>query len=179
MFNLLVNFINSLHKQKNIYKMANVNDNRVDAIFNQEALQKIDDLTTELLSMIPDVALTDDERGKMVSMDVDNKVFAEDVLKELNGPAKSILPTFISATRYENDLVLADQADTIHAKLANVARRITDLQRVASSETMATASLVYNFLLAADKAGVSGAKEPATKLKKRYERLGRKEDQGT
>ena len=82
----------------------------------------------------------------------------------------------MDTARYRNDLTLAEQADAISAKLAVVVRRVSDLHRIASSETMATASLVYNLILAANKAGVSGAKEPAEKLKRRYKQSRRTDE---
>ena len=156
--------------------MGNVNENRVDITIADTAMQRIDDACDDILNSIPDVSLTDEERNSMVSMDVDNKVFADDVWTEIQGPARNIIPAYVDTARYRNDLTLAEQADAISAKLAVVVRRVSDLHRIASSETMATASLVYNLILAANKAGVSGAKEPAEKLKRRYKQSRRTDE---
>jgi hypothetical protein len=153
--------------------MSNVNNNRLDQIMDQAALDKIDQAVDLLLSALPKASLTDEERNSMVSMDVDNKVFADNVLIEAQGSARTILPAFIDITTFKNDLVLAEQADAIASKIAEITRRTSDIHRIASSETMATASLIYNLIKAANKAGVSGAKEPFEKLKKRYEQTRR------
>ena len=158
--------------------MANVNNNRLDKIIDEATLVRINDGVASLLGLLPEASLTDEERGSMVSMDVDNKVFADNVLIEAQGPAKNILPAFIDLKTFENDLTLAEQAEAIASKFAELSRRVSDIHRIASSETMATASLIYNLIQAANKAGVSGAKEPYDKLKKRYEKLGRKTDNG-
>ena len=75
--------------------MGNVNENRVDITIADTAMQRIDDACDDLLNNIPDVSLTDEERNSMVSMDVDNMVFADDVWTEIQGPARNIIPAYV------------------------------------------------------------------------------------
>ena len=153
--------------------MGNLNENRVDLILGEEVVDRIIDAIDEAISNVPDVALTDEERKAMVSMDVDNKIFAENVLTELDNGADALVPSYVRKENFRKDLTLSSQMLRIASKVALLERRVSDAGSVANSEVMTFSSLTYNLLKAASKAGVSGAKEPADRLAERYKKLGR------
>ena len=153
--------------------MANLNDNRIDKVISKEDLETIVSAFATISSLLPNVSLTDEERKTLVSMDVDNRIFADETLVELDNGGADIVPAYIKKENLRNDLMCSEQMQRIMALSENVLRQASDANRVASSEAMTVSFLTYNLFAAASKVGVGGAKEAVTRLGKRFEKLGR------
>jgi hypothetical protein len=82
------------------------------------------------------------ERISFLSLDVNNKVFAEEALQEAvsNG---SMLPAAVNTKFLKNDLGLYDQLDSIESQLEIVLRKVKDSKRVAGHEAYAMALTIY------------------------------------
>ena len=155
--------------------MGNLNENRINAILSDLDVDKILNALDDAIAVVPDVALTDEERKSMVSMDVDNRIFAENVLTELDNGADALLPSYVIKDNLRKDLAFSNQMLRVASKVALLERRVSDAARVANGEAMTFSSLTYNLLKAASNAGISGTKEPAMRLAERYKKLGRTE----
>jgi len=118
------------------------------------------------------ITLTDEQRLSLKAIDVNNKVFVEDTLVELQTVAGGIMPAFINATTIDNDLKLFEQLDQIEMQLQNALQRTSDLKRLAGDEVYGMSLAVYKILTAAAAAGIPGAKKAYDKLKVRFEAQG-------
>jgi hypothetical protein len=156
--------------------MANFNDNRISEMISKENFDEIRNAFTEISALIPEAALTDVERKSLVSMDVDNRVFADNVLIELDNGGAEIVPAYIKKENLRTDLVTAAQLEQLQVLCSNLLRKISDANRVVSSEAMTVSFLTYNLLSAVAKVGVNGAKEPAMRLAPLFQKLSRKVD---
>lgn len=152
--------------------MSNLNENRIDTVLPGTVLTTITNAIKAIADSIPNVALTDTQRDELLSIDVDNLVFASDTLAEIENLGPDIMPGYINVERFRKDLEIREQMDRIESKLNGVLRMVTDCKRVAAHESLSTAFTVYHIIKAADKAGVVGAKESIVKLKKRFDKTG-------
>lgn len=155
--------------------MANIMENRVNAIMDESALSEINKYLDAIKNMLPDngnLTLNDDDRYRLNSLDVDNKAFVEDTINEVRISGGSILPPFITADMIQNDLRLFEQMDRLHSAMSNVLQRIEDLRRIAASEAYSVSSIAYGIYSSAAQGGIPGAQASYDKLKLRYRNNG-------
>lgn len=148
--------------------MANVTENRVNAILTAADLAAITAAAATIGSKIPSITLTDDERLTYLGMDVDNKVFVEDCISEMGIVGPGVLPAFMTPALIQTDLTLYEQMDEILNQLANLTQRAEDVKRVAGSEGYGMATAVYNNLGLAAKYGLPNTQQAHDKLKVRF-----------
>ena len=79
---------------------------------------------------------------------------------------------FLLSQRFQNDLTLFNQLDSVEASLLNVLQKISDLKRIASDEALSMANAAYKIYDAANVSGISRAKQAYDKLKTRYDAQG-------
>ncbi len=155
--------------------MANIMQNRVDAILDPKSMQSIFDNISAVIGSIPNIAnltLNDDERTSLSSLDVNNKVFVEDVIEALKQNGEDIMPASINVRQIENDLTLFTQMDKIHGHLSDALQRIEDLRRIAASEAYSASTVVYGIYGLSAQSGIPGAQASYNKLKERYKNQG-------
>ncbi len=113
------------------------------------------------------VSLSEEERKSLFSLDVENKVFAEQALDEAqhNG---SVLPTFIQPTELEKDITFWTQLDNMESRLLNLLQKIKDTKRRAGHEAYAMAVVIYGLYESAHVAGIPGATQSYNRLKERF-----------
>jgi hypothetical protein len=158
---------------KNQENMANISTNLLDVILTaaeqgtiQTAIATIDTTLDPVES-----TLTDEGRASLLSLDVNNKVFAEEALQEVqtNG---SMLPSAVNALFLKNDLELFNQLDGIESQLENVLRKVKDAKRVAGHEAYAMALTIYTLYRSLAAVGVAGAQQSADRLGERFAQNG-------
>ena len=149
--------------------MGNLTENRIDTVFADAALTEIKDSITAIEDLLPEGSLTDDERSSYKAIDVNNKIFVEDVINELGISGVGIIPAFIKPDYIKNDFTLFEQLDSIESNMTNMLRRVSDLKRIAGSEAYDYSLTVYRIYESANLAGIPGAKESYEKLKARFD----------
>lgn len=97
--------------------MSNITENRINVTLSAADITTINASVAAIAGKLPNVSLDEDQRSHMLSMDVDNKIFAEDCLNEVNISGTGIIPTFINPVFLQNDLALYEQLDVIEASI--------------------------------------------------------------
>jgi len=156
--------------------MGNITENRLNATIVAADITAINTSIATISSKLPVKTLDEEQRSSFKAIDVNNKVFVEDVISELAVSGAGIVPAFINPTFIQNDLSLFQQIDVIEAALSNLLQKTADLKRIAGHEAYATALTVYKIYDAANQAGIDGAKQGYDKLKTRFEAQGRPVD---
>jgi hypothetical protein len=153
--------------------MSNLTENRINRILDEtamtNALAAISNLETEL----PEGSLDDEQRQNFRAINVQNKVFTEDVMIEMENNGATILPPYLNVALLKNDFDLFEQLDTLESRMLNAVRKITDLKRIAGHEAYSFALSVYKSYDAANQAGIPGAKESYERLSERFNGQGR------
>lgn len=149
--------------------MANLTENKLNTIISVADLATIATSINTISSKLPVGSLTDDQRQSLKGIDVENKIFVEDVITELGISATGIIPAYINPSFIQNDLALFDQLDGVEANLKNVLQKISDLKRIAADEAYGMALATYRMYDGANQAGISGAKQSYDKLKTRFD----------
>ncbi len=150
--------------------MSNLTENRLNTTILAADITIINGAIATIAGKLPAGSLTEDQRRESLSMDVDNKVFAEDCINEVGISGTGIIPTFISPLFMQNDLTLFEQLDVIEANMQNLLQKVSDLKRIAADEAMTLAHAIYKMYEMANLAGIPGAKQGYDKLKARYAR---------
>jgi hypothetical protein len=150
--------------------MSNITENRLNMTILAADITIINGAIATIAGKLPAGSLNEDQRKDMLSMDVDNKVFAEDCMNEIGISGTGIIPPFITPVNIQNDLTLFEQLDVIEAALLNLLQKVSDLKRITADEAMTLANAIYKMYEMANLAGVSGAKQAYDKLKARYAR---------
>lgn len=156
--------------------MSNITENRINTVLTAADITAINTNITAINNKLPLGSLDDDQRFKYKAIDVNNKVFAEDTITELNISGNGIIPAFINVAFIQNDLTFFEQIDAIEASLLNQLQKVADLKRIAGHEAYNAALTVYKIYDAANQAGIPGAKQAYDKLKARFEAQGRPAD---
>jgi len=160
-----------IFKTRNL--MSNLTENRLDQVLDATTFTDLLSAVATLESLLPEGSLDDEQRTSYRAINVNNKVFTEDVLTEMQGSGSAILPPYLSSTSLSNDLQLFEQLDQVDSRLANALRKVADLKRIAGHEAYSMALSVYKIYDAANQAGIPGAKESFERLKVRFENQGK------
>ena len=152
--------------------MSNITENRLNLVLSAADITAINTAIAAITAKLPTPSLNEAQRKDFQAIDVDNKVFCEDVVTEMNISGAGILPPFLNATFIQNDLNLFEQMDAVEASLMNVLQKVADLKRIAGHEAYGMSNAVYKIYTAANFAGVPGAKQAYDKLKLRYDAQG-------
>ncbi|MGJ8594192.1 MAG: hypothetical protein ACSHXF_16705 [Aquaticitalea sp.] len=154
--------------------MANLSDNKLNQVLTEVFLDgALADLDA-IMAGLPTGSLTDEERASLSAINVENKIFADDVLTEMSGPIGALLPPYVTSAWLQNDLELFGQLDKLMGRVAQLHRRCSDLQRIVGNEAYGSALAVYKMTEMANEAGIPGAKETYDKLKDRFKSQGGK-----
>lgn len=153
--------------------MANISTNLLDIVLTPAERGTIQTAIGTIDTTLDPVehTLTDEERASLLSLDVSNKVFAEEALEEAlsNG---SMLPSAVNTAFLKNDLELYDQLAGIESGLENVLRKVKDAKRVAGHEAYAMALTIYTLYRSLAAVGVAGAQQSADRLGERFAQNG-------
>jgi len=153
--------------------MGNITENKLNTVISAADLTSINTSISGIKTKIPGGgSLTDEQRGSMKSIDVENKVFVEDVITETNLNGAGIIPSYVVVNNVVTDITFFEQLDTIESDLSTVLQRISDLKRIAGDEAYTAALVIYKLFESANNAGINTAKQSYEKLKLRFENQG-------
>ena len=153
--------------------MSNLNPNRLNLTYAAADMTLMKSNANATIAKIPAVAtLTDDERASGSDINVDNKIFVDDTLNELNSNGAAIMPGWFSLPNLATDISFFDQSEELISLHQNIILRLKDAQRIAGREALLNARKAYEQYKSAADAGVLGAQASYDKLKVRFERVG-------
>lgn len=152
--------------------MSNLTENKLNTILSAGDISVINAAIADIAGKLPTASLTEGQRDSLKGIDVDNKVFVEDVITEIGISGAGIIPPFINGSLIQTDLTLFSQLDALESSLANLLQNISDLKRIAADEAYSMSTAIYKMYEAANAAGIPGAKQSYDKLKIRYEKQG-------
>ncbi|MEC4048240.1 hypothetical protein OX284_002265 [Flavobacterium sp. SUN046] len=147
----------------------NITENRVNETLTSLVVAAIKEGIVAAENQLPLGSLTDEERNSFQAIDINNKIFVEDVIVEMGTSGVGIIPEYIKPEYIINDIGLFNQLEEIESGANKLLRRITDLKRIAGSEAYGNALAVYRIYESANRAGIPGAKESYDKLKARFD----------
>jgi hypothetical protein len=84
--------------------MSNLTENRLNQTLAAADITAINTAIAAITAKLPAGSLDEEQRKKFMAIDVDNKVFCEDVVTEMNISGVGILPPFLNTTFIQNDL---------------------------------------------------------------------------
>jgi len=148
--------------------MSNLTENRINRILDETAMTNALAAITNLETELPEGSLDDAQRESFRAINVQNKVFTEDVMVEMKNNGATILPPYLDVNLLKNDFELFEQLDTLESRMVNAVRKIADLKRIAGHEAYSFALSVYKNYDAANQAGIPGAKESYERLSERF-----------
>lgn len=149
--------------------MSNLTENKLNTVISDADVLSIATSITSIVNKLPSGSLTDEQRQTLKGIDVNNKIFVEDVISELGISASGIVPPFINAASIQTDLILYEQLDIIAANLSNVLQKVSDLKRIAGDEAYSMALAAYKIYDGANQFGIAGAKQSYDNLKTRFD----------
>lgn len=152
--------------------MGNITENRLNSIISAADLTSITTSIGSIDTKIPKGSLTDDQRGSLKAIDVDNKIFVEDVVTEMTVNGAGIIPPYVVTANIQTDITLFDQLDTIESALNMLKQRVSDLKRICGDEAYTGALVGYKLFESASNAGMNVAKQSYEKLKERFNNQG-------
>ncbi len=155
--------------------MSNLTENRINRILDEIAMTNALAAITNLETELPEGSLDDAQRDNYRAINVQNKVFTEDVMIEMANNGATILPPYLNLDLLKNDFTLFEQLDTLESRLVNATRKLSDLKRIAGHEAYTFALSVYKSYDAANQAGIPGAKESYERLSERFHGQGKEQ----
>ena len=159
--------------------MSNTNQNLLNQVIDANVMTKILESLATVQAALPDSTLTPEQRSSLNAISVNNKVFAEEVLNEMDtNPIAAVNATY-NRDYLANDLQLFGQGETIETRLMDLLQRVRDLKRMAGHETYGMATGAYGMIEVLARTGVPGAQNSYNRLKVRFEgQGGRPSDDG-
>jgi hypothetical protein len=149
--------------------MANFTHNRIDAILPPADMADISAAIQLIHSKLPFLqALTPEERESLLKMSVNNRVFVEKVLQEMQH-TQNLFPPYLSVTQIQHDKNLFDQLDNLVSQVKNLLNLLEDSRRIAAHESYSMSLGVYQFYKNASQNGIPNAIAPYQRLKTRFE----------
>ena len=152
--------------------MSNTNQNLLNQVIAALTVTEISESLATVESALPDATLTDEQRRSLNAISVDNKVFAEEMLDEMNTNPNAAVNATYNLEFLDNDLELFRQVETIISRLMDILQRLDDLKRLAGHEAYGMATAAYGMLEVMARTGVPGAQASYDRLKPRFAKSG-------
>ena len=151
--------------------MSNLNPNRLNLTYAAADMIFMKNNANATMAKIPAGAtLTDEERASGGDINVDNKIFVDGTLNELNSNGASIMPAWFSIANLATDVAFYDQSEELISLYQSIILRLKDAQRIAGREALVSALKAYEQYKSAANGGVAGAQASYDKLKVRFEK---------
>ncbi len=148
--------------------MSNLMNNRISTTLTTEQREAVMQAFQTIFSNLPFLlGLTVEERVSLPKINVNNKVFTQDALNEMEQNAE-MLPSFMQAEPMRNDLTLYNQLDPILSMARQLVEKLEDTQMLAGSEAYISALSAYRLFGAAAAAGIGGADTVYDSLRSRF-----------
>ena len=153
--------------------MSNLNPNRLNVTYSAADMIFMKNNANATIAKIPAGAtLTDEERASGSGINVDNKIFVDSALNELNSNGATIMPAWLNIANMATDVAFYDQSEELISLYQSIILRLKDAQRIAGREALTTALKAYEQYKSAANGGVAGAQSSYDKLKVRFEKAG-------
>lgn len=125
------------------------------------------------------VGLTADERMGLPKINVDNRDFTQEAIKEMRNPIMGqILPAFLKPADAENDMKMFNQLENLCSRMKNILAQLDGTRMLAGSEAFSTALVTKKLVEAAETSGLRGAEDIAKKLRERFKAQGNSSQNG-
>jgi hypothetical protein len=158
---------------KKILQMSNLNPNRLNLTYPAADMTLMKNNANATIAKIPAGAtLTEEERAGGGDINVDNKIFVDGTLNELNSNGATIMPAWFNIANLATDVAFYDQSEELISLHQNIIIRLRDAQRIAGREALLSARKAYEQYKSAADGGIAGAQASYDKLKVRFERSG-------
>src|SRR5690606_20789328 len=152
--------------------MSNTNQNLLNQVIAALTLTEISESLATAEAALPDATLTDEQRRSLNAISVDNKVFAEEMLDEMNTNPNAAVNATYNLELLANDLQLFEQVESIISRLLDIVQRLNDVKRLAGHEAYGMATAAYGVLEVMARTGVPGAQASYDRLKVRFANSG-------
>jgi hypothetical protein len=153
--------------------MSNLNPNRLNLTYPAADMTLMKNNANATIAKIPvGATLTEEERASGGDINVDNKIFVDGALNELNSNGAAIMPAWFNTANLANDVAFYDQSEELISLYQSIILRLKDAQRIAGREALINARKAYEQYKSAADGGVAGAQASYDKLKVRFERAG-------
>lgn len=152
--------------------MGNITENKLNTVISAADLTTISTAINSVDAKIPIGSLTDEQRDTLKAINVNNKIFVEDVITETNLNGTGIIPPYVVVNHIVTDITVYEQLDMIESDLNTLLQRVSDLKRIAGDEAYTAALVVYKLFEGANNAGINTAKQSYEKLRARFENQG-------
>jgi hypothetical protein len=152
--------------------MSNTNQNLLNQTLEALTVTEIMEALNTAAAALPDATLTDEQRRNLNAISVDNKVFAEEVLDEMNTNPNAAVNATYNLEFLANDLQLFEQVESIISRLMDMVQRLEDVKRLAGHEAYGMATGAYGMLEVMARTGVPGAQASFDRLKPRFAKSG-------
>lgn len=152
--------------------MANIMKNRIDTVMHPGELQQIKDSIEFIISLLPKSdmhTLNEEEKEQLSTLDVDNKIFVEDIINEISNNGEGIMPVFITAEGILNDLTLFEQMNKLRGMIGELYMYADTILRIAANDAYSVSYAAYQFFKSAAGNGIPNAQNSYDKLKVRHE----------
>src|SRR5690606_12244170 len=110
--------------------MSNSQRNLINEVITPEAMSTIMDALNTVEANLPPIVITDEERSSFNAISVDNKIFVDEVINELQNNPNLNLDGFFNPAFIVNDRDLFEQAETIESRMENVLNLVRDIKRM-------------------------------------------------
>jgi glycerol-3-phosphate cytidylyltransferase-like family protein len=117
---------------------------------------------------LPPIVITDEERSSFNAISVDNKIFVDEVINELQNNPNLNLDGFFNPAFIVNDRDLFEQAETIESRMENVLNLVRDIKRMVGHESYGSGTGTYGMIAVMARNGMLGAQESYERLKARF-----------
>ena len=154
--------------------MSNTNQNLLNQVIAALALTEISEALSTVEAALPDATLTDEQRRSLSAISVDNKVFAEEMLDEMNTNPNAAVNATYNLEFLANDIQLFEQVESLISRLLDIVQRLNDVKRLAGHEAFGMATAAYGMLEVMARTGVPGAQASYDRLKPRFSKGGGK-----
>ena len=148
--------------------MSNTNQNLLNQTLAALSVTEIMEALNTAAAAFPDATLTDEQRRTLNAISVDNKIFAEEVLDEMNTNPNAAVNATYNLEFLTNDLQLFDQVESIKSRMRDMMQRLDDVTRLAGHEGYGMATGAYGMLEVLARTGVPGAQASYDRLKARF-----------
>lgn len=154
--------------------MSNSQRNLINEVIAPATMTTIMDAINTVESSLPHIVITDEERSSYNAISVDNKIFVDEVINELQNNPNLNLSGFFNPAFIVNDRDLFEQAETIESRLENVLNLVRDIKRMVGHEGYGSGTGTYGMIGVMARNGMLGAQQSYERLKARFEGQGKR-----
>lgn len=154
--------------------MSNSQRNLINEVLAPETMTQLLEDINRMESNLPVIVITDDERSGYNAISVDNKIFVDEVIDEIESNPNLNLNEFFETRAIRSDRDVFQQMETLESRLEGVLNRVRDIKRMAGHESYGSATGIYGMLGVLVRNGYKGVQQSYDRLKVRFEGQGKR-----